>query len=53
MAIQCCKFQESLFRKVVVIDEYYYSWLQKNGNCQNKTDTFLQFFHSVKPFYER
>jgi hypothetical protein len=31
-----------------------YSWLQKkNGNCQNKTDTFLQFFHSVKPSYER
>jgi hypothetical protein len=30
-----------------------YSWLQKNGNCQNKIDTFLQFFHSVKPSYER
>jgi hypothetical protein len=28
-------------------------WLQKkNGNCQNKIDTFLQFFHSVKPSYE-
>jgi hypothetical protein len=27
--------------------------VKKNGNCQNKTDTFLQFFHSVKPFYER
>jgi hypothetical protein len=21
---------------------------KKNGNCQNKIDTFLQFFHSVK-----
>jgi hypothetical protein len=26
---------------------------KKNGNCQNKLDTFLQFFHSVKPSYER
>jgi hypothetical protein len=26
---------------------------KKNGNCQNKIDTFLQFFHSVKPSYER
>jgi hypothetical protein len=25
---------------------------KKNGNCQNKIDTFLQFFHSVKPSYE-
>jgi hypothetical protein len=25
----------------------------QNGNCQNKIDTFLQFFHSVKPSYER
>jgi hypothetical protein len=25
----------------------------KNGNCQNKIGTFLQFFHSVKPSYER
>jgi hypothetical protein len=33
--------------------ECRYSWLQKNGNCQNKIDTFLQFFHSVKPSYER
>jgi hypothetical protein len=24
MAIQFCKFQETLFRKIVVIDEYYY-----------------------------
>jgi hypothetical protein len=24
MAITFCKFQETLFRKVVVIDEYYY-----------------------------
>jgi hypothetical protein len=30
-----------------------YSWLQKNGNCQNKIETFLQFFHCVKPSYER
>jgi hypothetical protein len=27
-----------------------YSWLQKNGN--NKIETFLQFFRSVKPPYE-
>jgi hypothetical protein len=26
---------------------------KKNGNCQNKIDTFLQFFHSVKPSYGR
>jgi hypothetical protein len=26
---------------------------KKNGNCQNKIDTFLQFLHSVKPSYER
>jgi hypothetical protein len=26
---------------------------KKNGNCQNKIDTFLQFSHSVKPSYER
>jgi hypothetical protein len=26
---------------------------KKNENCQNKIDTFLQFFHSVKPSYER
>jgi hypothetical protein len=26
---------------------------KENGNCQNKPDTFLQFFHSVKPSYER
>jgi hypothetical protein len=26
---------------------------KKNGNCQNKIDTFLQFFNSVKPSYER
>jgi hypothetical protein len=26
---------------------------KKNGNCQNKINTFLQFFHSVKPSYER
>jgi hypothetical protein len=26
---------------------------KKNGNCQNKIYTFLQFFHSVKPSYER
>jgi hypothetical protein len=26
---------------------------KKNGNSQNKIDTFLQFFHSVKPSYER
>jgi hypothetical protein len=32
---------------------WMYSWLQKNGNCQNKIDTFLQFVHSVKSFYER
>jgi hypothetical protein len=25
----------------------------KNGNCQNKIDIFLQFFHGVKPSYER
>jgi hypothetical protein len=25
---------------------------KKNGNCQNKIDTFLQCFHSVKPSYE-
>jgi hypothetical protein len=25
---------------------------KKNGNFQNKIDTFLQFFHSVKPSYE-
>jgi hypothetical protein len=31
---------------------FRYSCLQKNGNCQNKIDTFLQFCHSVKP-YER
>jgi hypothetical protein len=24
MAIQFCKFQETLFRNIVVIDEYYY-----------------------------
>jgi hypothetical protein len=30
-----------------------YSWLQKNGNCQNKIDTFLEFFHSVKPSHEK
>jgi hypothetical protein len=31
-----------------------YSWLQKeNGNCQNKIETFLEFFHGVKPSYER
>jgi hypothetical protein len=24
-----------------------YSCLQKTGNCQNKIDTFLQFFHSL------
>jgi hypothetical protein len=30
-----------------------YSCLQKkNGNCQNKIDTFLQF-HSVKPSRDR
>jgi hypothetical protein len=28
-----------------------YSWLQKNGNCHNKIDTFLQFSHGVKPSY--
>jgi hypothetical protein len=26
---------------------------KKNGNCQNETDRFLQFFHSVKTSYER
>jgi hypothetical protein len=26
---------------------------KKNGNCQNKIDTFLQFFHSVKSSCER
>jgi hypothetical protein len=26
---------------------------KKNGNCQNKIDTFLQYFHSVKLSYER
>jgi hypothetical protein len=26
---------------------------KKNGNCQNKIDTFLQFFHSVNPSYRR
>jgi hypothetical protein len=26
---------------------------KKNGSCQNKIDTFLQFYHSVKPSYER
>jgi hypothetical protein len=26
---------------------------KKNGNCENTIDTFLQFFHSVKPSYER
>jgi hypothetical protein len=30
-----------------------YSWLQKNGNCQDKTGTFLQFLHNVKPSYEK
>jgi hypothetical protein len=25
---------------------------KKNGNCQNKFDTFLHFFYSVKPSYE-
>jgi hypothetical protein len=32
-------------------------WIQlvakKNGNCQNKIDTLLQFFHSVKHSCER
>jgi hypothetical protein len=28
MAIQFCKFQETLFRKIVVIDEYYYQLKQ-------------------------
>jgi hypothetical protein len=23
----------------------------KNGNCQNKIDTFFQFFHGVKPSF--
>jgi hypothetical protein len=26
---------------------------KKNGNYQNKINTFLQFSHSVKPSYER
>jgi hypothetical protein len=26
---------------------------KKNGNCQNKIDTFLEIFPSVKPSYER
>jgi hypothetical protein len=36
-------------------DLYLYGTVacKKNGNCQNKIDTFLQFFHSVKPSYER
>jgi hypothetical protein len=25
---------------------------RKNGNCENKSDTFLQIFHSVKSSYE-
>jgi hypothetical protein len=41
----------------VIVDhavDYEYSWLQKkNGNCQNKIDTFLQFLHSVKPSHKR
>jgi hypothetical protein len=36
-------------------DLYLYGTVacKKNGNCQNKIDTFLQFSHSVKPSYER
>jgi hypothetical protein len=26
---------------------------KKNGNCQNKIETFLQFLRSVKPPYEK
>jgi hypothetical protein len=26
---------------------------KNNGNCENKIDIFLQFFHSVKPSYGR
>jgi hypothetical protein len=32
---------------------YYTVGCKKNGNCENKIDTFLQFFHSVEPSYER
>jgi hypothetical protein len=42
-----------LFQFVFFFISIMYSWLQKNGNCQNKIDTFLQFFHSVNPSYER
>jgi hypothetical protein len=28
-------------------DLLYSWWQKKNGNCQNKIDTFLQFFDSV------
>jgi hypothetical protein len=35
------------------MDRYITVGCKKNGNCQNKIATFLQFFHSVKPFYDR
>jgi hypothetical protein len=40
------------YRKCSVLDVVQLV-AKKNGNCQNKIDTFLQFFHSVKPSYGR
>jgi hypothetical protein len=39
-----------LVEKIIISN---YSCLQKKRNCQNKIDTFLQFFHSVNSYYER
>jgi hypothetical protein len=38
---------------IATVHTYIQLVAKKNGNCQNKMDTCLQFFHSVKPSYER
>jgi hypothetical protein len=42
---------------ILITFHFFYNNVQlvakKNGNCQNKFDTFLHFFHGVKPSYER
>jgi hypothetical protein len=46
--LNCLRKFSLLQQNTVSIKECRYSWLRKNGNCQNKIDTFLSFFHRVR-----